>query len=372
MGGSGVTAIGGTGNDVYIVSSLTSGQIVESAGEGIDTILATILARGTITLPENVENLTYGVSSVTPDVVGNALANVITGNDANNVFFGGDGGDRLNGNNGFDLLRGETGNDTLSGGQGNDTLDGGTGQDVLTGGTENDIYFVDDSGDQIIENAGQGRDTVESVANFVLPVNVEGFTISSIATGVTLTGNAVSNTFYAKNGVQNHVLLGGAGDDTFMFRTLGGTPIYNDGVTIEGGAGSDVISVSFSRNLSIVFTSVSDSTGIHRDRISDFSFAPGDNNKFDFPVTPSSVATPVTTGRLSLQFFEADLSAAIGAGQMSAGQAVLFSPSFGDLGALGADVLVVDANGIAGYQAGADYVVQLNSPTGTLTLDNFI
>ena len=52
--------------------------------------------------------------------------------------------------------------------------------------------------------------------------------------------------------------------------------------------------------------------------------------------------------------------------------AVLFTPDSGGLA--GANFLVVDANGVAGYQAGADYVFQMvtSSNIHSLAVSDFV
>ncbi len=48
---------------------------------------------------------------------------------------------------------------------------------------------------------------------------------------------------------------------------------------------------------------------------------------------------------------------------------MIFTP---DLGTLAGDhFLVVDANGVAGYQAGQDLVIELTSSSPTITTSNF-
>jgi hypothetical protein len=42
-----------------------------------------------------------------------------------------------------------------------------------TGGAGDDVYYVDDAGDGVTENAGEGNDVVFSTANFKLSANVE-------------------------------------------------------------------------------------------------------------------------------------------------------------------------------------------------------
>ena len=47
-------------------------------------------------------------------------------------------------------------------------------------------------------------------------------------------------------------------------------------------------------------------------------------------------------------------------------------PLGGDLDAPGTVYLVVDTNGLAGYQPGADLVLRLEHASGTLTPDDFL
>ena len=69
-------------------------------------------------------------------------------------------------------------------------------------------------------------------------------------------------------------------------------------------------------------------------------------------------------GALSLASFNADLGAALGG--LGASQAGFFAPDAGDFA--GKIFLVVDANGVAGYQAGEDYVFAVTgAPLADLT-----
>ena len=75
----------------------------------------------------------------------------------------------------------------------------------MVGGQGNDAYDVDNLGDVIIENAGEGSDVVfVSVNNYTLAANVETGVITSSA-GLTLTGNDLGN-----------ALFGNIGNDTLM------------------------------------------------------------------------------------------------------------------------------------------------------------
>ena len=122
--------------------------MVENPGEGIDTVQSSI----TYTLTADVENLTLtGAASI--DGTGNELDNAITGNDAAN---------------------------TLLGLAGNDVLDGGKGADTLIGGVGNDTYGVDNAGDQVVENEGEGNDTVRSSITYRLGAHLENLGKRSI------------------------------------------------------------------------------------------------------------------------------------------------------------------------------------------------
>jgi trimeric autotransporter adhesin len=135
--------IGGAGNDIYVVDNARD-QVIESAGAGIDLVLASV----TFTLGANTENLT--LTGTRPAAgIGNGLANVIRGNLANNVLRGGDG------------------NDTLAGAGGNDRLDGGAGPDRMAGGLGNDTYVVG-ADDTVSEGARAGTDLIVTSLNFDL------------------------------------------------------------------------------------------------------------------------------------------------------------------------------------------------------------
>ena len=59
-----------------------------------------------------------------------------------------------------------------------ETLDGGAGADTMQGGAGADLYIVDDAGDSIVENAGEGIDSVESsVSVMMLWDDVENVTL---------------------------------------------------------------------------------------------------------------------------------------------------------------------------------------------------
>ncbi|MDB5693675.1 MAG: hypothetical protein JWO81_2738, partial [Alphaproteobacteria bacterium] len=133
----------------------------------------------------------------------------------------GSGDDFVVGVGGVNIIHTGLGNDQLSGGAGDDVIDGGLGADHMAGGAGNDVYFVDNAGDVVTENAGEGSDEVRTaLASYTLAANVEKLTYTGAGSG-SLRGNASDN-----------ILTGGAGGDFIDLRDGG-----HD--TASGGGGAD-------------------------------------------------------------------------------------------------------------------------------------
>jgi Ca2+-binding RTX toxin-like protein len=135
----------------------------------------------------------------------NSSFNVMTGTSASESMTGAAGKSNI--------MSGLDGNDSLLGDGGADRLDGGLGADTMRGGAGNDTYVVDNVGDVVIENAGEGLDFIESSVSYTLSDNVENLALTGTA-AINGTGNGLNNAIVGNSA--NNVLTGGAGTDTLM------------------------------------------------------------------------------------------------------------------------------------------------------------
>lgn len=132
------------------------------------------------------------------------------------------------------MIVGGEGNDTLSAGEGNDTVCGDGGNDYLFGGGGHDYLNggdgTGDDGDEII--GGTGWDTVDYSAR-VNPIRV--------GIGANFNDGELDEHDNVRESVD--IVLGGAGDDLLMNRTMFPAKLYggegND--TLMGGSGNDML-----------------------------------------------------------------------------------------------------------------------------------
>jgi trimeric autotransporter adhesin len=290
VGGAGAdTMMGGAGDDLYIVDD-AGDTVIESPGQGNDTVRSLVNYR----LTDNVEDLVLLDPAADLQGYGNALANTIVGKSGNNLLDGGAGADTMIGRDGNDVyfvdnagdaviedvaegndavfstahfglsanvetlvLQGGAdlqgyGNDlanTLFGNTGNNLLDGGAGADSMIGGAGNDVYFVDNAADAVFENANEGNDAVFASAHYALTANVEtlvlqgGADLQGFGNGSTNTlfGNSGNNLLDGRGGAD--IMAGGVGNDTYFADNTA------DAVVESAGEGSDAVFASVNYRL---------------------------------------------------------------------------------------------------------------------------
>jgi hypothetical protein len=379
-GGLGVVFDGSSGTDTLensgIIRSLFAGgfAVVESGTANLDITNSGHIV-GNIALGNGTNIYDGTLGSVTGQVSGGNGSDALTGGAGSDHFFGGGG-------TGIDVLDGMGGNDVLVDNSSNATIDGGDGNDTIN------MSAAFNASDRI--DGGTGRDTLSLNGDYSAGVtfaattltNVETITLgngfkyalttddATVAAGQTLTvdGSALtgSNTlsfngtaetdgrFVLTGGASNDVLTGGAGNDVLTGNA--GNNLFT------GGMGADHI-VSAGGHDHFIYNDASESTGLAHDVITGFNALEG---KFDLDVTVTGINSEVVSGRLSTGNFDANLTTAIGSAQLAAGHAVLFTPTVGNLA--GHTFLIVDANGVAGYQAGQDYVFDLAGATHLTSL----
>ncbi|TMJ17074.1 MAG: calcium-binding protein [Alphaproteobacteria bacterium] len=159
---------------------------------------------------------------------GNGGDDVVNGGSGIDTLSGGDGDDVVIGGGGNDFVYGNDGADTLTGDEGDDIITGGLGADLMTGGIGNDTYYADLS-DTIIENAGEGTDTVYMNGTYTLSDVLENLVLTGSG-NFNGTGNSGNNSITGNSG--DNILDGGAGADT-----------------MSGGLGADIYIVDNSADI---------------------------------------------------------------------------------------------------------------------------
>ena len=123
-----------------------------------------------------------------------------------------------------------------------DVLTGTTGADVLEGLAGDDTYYVNHSGDVIVELANGGTDTVYTSVDYAVPDNVENVRLT--AAGLTVTGSAsTNNVFHVSVAGGNRIDGGGTGNSVNYVASDRGVTATLLGANdpLAAPAGSDVL-----------------------------------------------------------------------------------------------------------------------------------
>lgn len=267
---------------------------------------------------------------------------------------------------------------------------GGRGTDTITTGAGNDgIYFGPGTFSAATDSVNGGAGTNDQVAldgNYTVTLtsanlqNVEVLALLRGLTGdlgnynITLADNLLATgqsfTVWGQP-VETAITLNASAEASAALTVFGGTAgdtITTGGGndTIWGGLGADVLTGGAGAD-TFRYTAANESTGSSFDRI--IGFVSG-TDRIDLPGTVSGIGSAITSGSLSTAGFDASLAATIGAGQLAANNALLYTPNAGEFA--GVTFLVVDADGVAGYQAGVDFVIRLDTPPPAITTSDFI
>lgn len=291
------------------------------------------------------------------------------------TLIGGAGDDHLTGGSlptTFDLSKG--GDDHATGGAGYNIFEMGaayTAKDILDGGpgTAKVIFNGDYAGgidltkDSIanvssLEFDGSHDYTVTAHKGFSSAVF--GTSLIFLSTGdVTFQGGADSGGYsvYARTAASAH-LTGGSGND---FLTGGpGHDVLSGGGgqdILEGGYGADKLSGGAGTD-GFRYEFASDSNQVDGyDTITSFNW---NHDDFVLPFLPTAIDPTEYAANLG------DLEASFDASSLSP-----HAMAIAEVGRSHAQFLVIDGNGVAGYQAGQDFLISLNNSVGAPTLAAF-
>ncbi|HEX9964157.1 MAG TPA: hypothetical protein VGB04_04160 [Allosphingosinicella sp.] len=285
---------------------------------------------------------------------------IIQGTTVSDSLVGTGSDDEIYGFQGDDFLYGNGGNDLLIGSYGSDTLDGGAGADIMMGGEGNDTYYVDDSGDTIVEAAAIGdTDIVYVYASYfdIGSAVVEQIYYSGNGSG-TLIGGANNNFINSSTGNDwlegkggNDWLLGGGGDD-HLDGGSGNDELdgWQGSDTMIGGTGDDVY---------------------HVDSASDVVIEYADEGIDTVKVRKSSYTLPANVENADLRYYSGSISVTgnsannlfiMGTGAQSAmGGAGIDTLSYAYTAAVSIDLWTITLGG----EAADDYFTGIENLTGS-------
>jgi Ca2+-binding RTX toxin-like protein len=314
------------------------------------------------------DNLGIAFDTIIENVTGGSGNDVITGNAVNNRLDGGMGDDTISGGGGDDLLITGGGNDVLRGDDGNDGLYVGgyySTADLFIGGAgSNDQVGL--QGDywgakRIVFQSGQ-LDGIEVVAalpgsdarfgsnggQFSYDLTVTDGSANGVLTiyGVTL-GSAERLRFDGSAETDTRLTLyGGRGADILIGGSLGDV--------IHGGEGKDALTGDAGADV-FQFDNASQSNAAGFDTISDFNFST-DKLQLADPAASyhrdANVTVALSTGSVG-----AELTSALANRLTDHGVALVTGAAGSELA--GHVFAVVDMDGVAGFDAAKDLVVDL-------------
>lgn len=284
-------------------------------------------------------------------------------------FTGTNNDDNISGTNNADFFQmAQNGSDTCKGKGGDDIFNFGPTWNIgdrVNGGGGNDTVRISQGG--VVDIGANGLTSVETVEL----KNDGDYTMTFIGAGlnvtdhVTVDGSALSSAHFVTVDAGNEkgrsvTLVGGDGSDHLTGGQADDELRGNKGLDfIDGEKGADTI----------IYTTVNQSTGVNCDHVT-FSV---EDDVFKVPNAVTGVDEIVRTklNGTSDANFNSNLEDAIGSQELSGGHAVVLDVNQGDWS--GQVFLIIDQNGSAGFQEGADIVINLvnSEHLGNFSADNF-
>ncbi|MCG7411367.1 calcium-binding protein [Moraxella nonliquefaciens] len=215
------------------------------AGDGLTKHIDQIILKdGVITLSDIKKELLKGTDNNdtiigfgSDDVIhAGAGDDIIEGRGGNDIIHAGDGNNRINAGAGDDIIHLLSGNNHAYGGDGDDILYSGIGNDKLEGGIGSDVYVLGKNfgKDEIINFNPNGQD--KDVIKFT-----DGILLSHL--DIKRTDNHL---IVNQKGTTNSTLIGGAGDDTYVFEMGDG----RDTINSHDDNTNKIDSIAFGENIS--------------------------------------------------------------------------------------------------------------------------
>jgi VCBS repeat-containing protein len=395
------TVHGGGGNDIILLGGALTAPDTIDGGTGSDSVTlngdysggnALTLGASTLTSIEQIRftpgdnydittndgNVAAGAGmAVNATALGAGDSLTFDGSaetDGSFAFKDGAGNDVLTGGAQRDVFdMGGGGNDHVTGGGGNDVfnfdgklkaadvIDGGAGADVLTLAGDYSAGITTNSNtlqniEKILVTGGDSYNIILNGLNVAsgAALTVDGSNLTNGTDTLTFDGSAIgaNSTLHLIGGAGGDTLIGGMGKDTIV----GGDG--NDSIT--GGNGHDVLTGGAGAD-TFNYAAPSESTSTGYDSITDMDFSQDHFHLAGYFV--NAIDTAVTTGTSGPANFDIHMEQSVGASQLAAHDAVLFTADHG--GFAGHTYLVIDLNGTAGYQAGQDLVIDITGATNT-------
>jgi predicted extracellular nuclease/Ca2+-binding RTX toxin-like protein len=257
------------------------------------------------------------------------------------------------------------------------TMYGGLGVDTLTGGTGNDAFLFGpdrwSATDRVVGGAGNDQLALDGDYSVTLDARAGVETVALLG-GPVLPGNA-ANDFIVT--VDDSFVTGGATKSVWGLQVrsdlvIDGRAVTGGNLNLVGGSGNDVLTggggndmliggagrdrmVGGAGNDTFAYNGASESTSTGYDTL--VGFTRGQDLVQVADVARTSYGADVT-GRLDDASFDIDLGNAV-RNSLTTGSAVFFNVNAGNH--QGETFLLVDVNGIDGYQAGQDLVMQVVS-----------